>query len=326
MEGMRFVTNQATRLGITGIHDPQVDLDDLEAYQHLRNEGALNVRVYIAMYHHEETAQEDLTRFDAARSRFSDEWIKVGAVKLYIDGVPATHTAAMLEPYSDDPSSTGEAVYTQDEFNNIAARLDRMKFQIFTHSCGDRGDRMIFDAYENAMRENGRRDSRHRIEHTDLISQEDISRFRQLGVIAAMTPRYVALDDETSWAVLGPERMRAAEPWNSLDQAGAVLAFSSDWPVTEMNPLLGIYSAVNRSDDISPEQAISLEKAIQGYTINAAYASFEEHLKGLIEVGKLADIIILSDNLFEIPADKIKDVEVLLTIVGGKEVYRSEKF
>jgi len=128
-------------------------------------------------------------------------------------------------------------------------------------------------------------------------------------------------------AVAGPERMKLAFPWNSLDKAGTVLAFASDWMVAEMNPLLGIHTALNRGDDIyDPREAISLEKAIEGYTINAAYASFKENSKGSIEVGKLADIIVLSENLFEVPANKVKDVEVLLTVVGGKEVYRSDKF
>lgn len=327
IDGLKYVINQAIRFGITSIHDPQVDLQDLEAYQQLRNGGALNVRVYIALYHHKEVTEQDLIRFDEARSKFSDEWIKVGAIKLYIDGVPETHTAAMLEPYSDDPSKTGETVYTPDEFKKIVARLDKMKFQIFTHSCGDRGVRVIFDAYENTMRKNGRRDSRHRIEHVEVISQEDISRFKQLGVIADMMPRHAALPfDETYRIVLGPERVKMAFPWNSLDKADAVLAFSSDWPVAEMNPLLGIHTALTRGGNLSIEETITLEKAIKGYTINAAYASFEENIKGSIEVGKLADIIILSDNLFEIPPNKVKDVEVVLTIVGGKEVYRSNQF
>jgi len=327
IEGLKYVINQAIKFGITSIHDPQVDLEDLEAYQQLRNEDALNVRVYIALYHHKEITEEGLTRFDEARSKFYDEWIKVGAVKLYIDGVPETHTAAMLEPYSDDPSSTGETVYTPDEFQKITARLDKMGFQIFTHSCGDRGVRVIFDAYENAMRKNGRRDSRHRIEHVEVISQEDISRFKQLGVIADMMPRHAAPDfNGTYRIVLGLERVKRSFPWNSLGKAGAVLAFSSDWPVAEMNPFLAIHTAFTRGGELSPEEAISLEKAIEGYTINAAYASFEEDIKGSIEVGKLADLIILSDNLFEIPAEKIKEVEVLSTIVGGEEVYRSDRF
>jgi predicted amidohydrolase YtcJ len=326
VEGLRHTIDRAIRLGVTSIHDPQVDLEDLEAYQQIRNEGSLKVRVYIALYHHKETAEADLIRFGEARTRFSDEWIKVGATKLYIDGVPETHTAAMLEPYSDCPSSTGETVYTPEEIKKITAKLDKMGFQIFAHSCGDRGVRIILNAYENAMRKNGRRNSRHRIEHVEVISPEDISRFKQLGVIADMMPRHAAPPFGAWGTVLGPERLKTACPWNSLDKAGAILAFSSDWPVAEMNPLLGIHTALTRSGDAGPEQAISLEKAIEGYTINAAYASFEEDLKGSIEVGKLADIIILSHNLFEIPADKVKDVEVLLTVVGGKEVYRSGRF
>jgi len=146
-------------------------------------------------------------------------------------------------------------------------------------------------------------------------------------VIADMMPRHVVPAFEGIYSVVvGSERAKAAFPWNSLDKASAVLAFSSDWPVAEMNPILGIYTAITRGGYFGPQEAISLEKVIEGYTINAAYASFEEDSKGSIEVGKLADIIILSENLFEIPANKVTDVEVLLTIVGGKEVYRSDKF
>ncbi len=327
IEGLKYVINEATKFGITSIHDPQVDLEDLEAFQQLRNEDALDVRVYIALYHHKEMTERDLIRFGEARSKFCDEWIRVGAVKLYIDGVPETHTAAMLEPYSDDPSSTGETVYTSEEFKKITARLDEMKFQIFTHSCGDRGVRVILDAYENAMKKNGRRDSRHRIEHVEVVSQEDISRFKQLGVIADMMPRHASLEsDGTYRIVLGVERVKTSFPWNSLDKAGAVLAFSSDWPVAEKNPFVAMHTALTRGGELSPEEAVSLEKAIEGYTINAAYASFEEDIKGSIEVGKLADVIVLSHNLFEIPSVKVKDVGVLLTIVGGREVYRSDRF
>jgi len=336
LEGLKYAIEKATKLGITSIHDPLVDLEDLETYQQLRNESALNVRIYIALYHHKRTTEEDLLKFEEARSRFFDNWIKVGAVKLFIDGVPETHTAAMLEPYYDDPSSTGSTIYTPDEFNKVTARLDKMNFQIITHAIGDRGIRVVLDAYDKAQKENRNKNRRHRIEHVEIVTKEDIARFKQLSVIACMMPRHASIGSDVTYnvqppatysAIVGPEKIKLAFPWNSLDKAGAVLAFASDWTVAEMNPLLGIHTALNRGGDIyDPREAISLEKAIEGYTINAAYASFEEDIKGSIEVGKLADIIILSENLFEIPANKVKDVDILLTIVGGKEVYRSDKF
>jgi hypothetical protein len=185
---------------------------------------------------------------------------------------------------------------------------------------------VILDAYEDAIKKNRSKNRRHRIEHIEVVTKEDIPRFKQLGVIASMQPLHAA-GRESYCKALGTERLKGAFPWNSLDKAGAVLAFGSDWQVADMNPLLGIHSAVKREDImLDPKEAISLEKAIEGYTINAAYASFEEDIKGSIEIGKLADIIILSDNLFEISPGKIKDIKVLLTIVGGKEVYRSNEF
>jgi predicted amidohydrolase YtcJ len=336
LEGLKYAIEKATKLGITSIHDIMVDLKDLEIHQQLRDEGALNARIYAALYHSKRTTEQDLLKFEEARLRFFDNWIKVGAVKLFIDGVPETHTAAMLEPYYDDPSSTGATFYSQNELNKVTARLDKMNFQIITHAIGDRGIRMVLDAYEKAMKENRSKNRRHRIEHVEIVAREDIVRFKQLGLIACMMPRHASVGSDMTYnvqppgtygAVVGPERMKLAFPWNSLDKAGAVLAFASDWMVAEMNPLLGIHTALNRGDGIyDPGEAISLEKAIEGYTINAAYASFEEDIKGSIEVGKLADIIVLSENLFQIPANKVKDAEVLLTIVGAKEVYRSDKF
>ncbi len=326
LEGLKYAIEKAIRLGITSVHDIMVNLNDLKIHQQLRNEGALNARIYAVLYHHKRTTKEDLLKFEEARSKFSDEWIKVAAIKLFIDGIAETHTAAMVEPYCDAPSTSGSTFYTLDEFKKITARLDKMNFQICTHACGDRGVRVILDAYEDAIKKNRSKNRRHRIEHIEVVTKEDIPRFKQLGVIASMQPLHAA-GGESYCKALGTERLKGAFPWNSLDKAGAVLAFGSDWQVADMNPLLGIHSAVKREDImLDPKEAISLEKAIEGYTINAAYASFEEDIKGSIEIGKLADIIILSDNLFEIPIDKIKDIKVLLSIVGGKEVYRSNVF
>lgn len=327
VEGLKEIIGQATVYGITSVHDAQTDIKDIESLEQLRNDGALNVRVYNALYYTRETGEQDLVRFKEAKSRYSDEWIKAGAVKLFIDGVPESHTAAMLEAYSDDPAVKCEPKFTPERFNEIVEELDRMGFQCLIHACGDRGVRIALDACENALMRNGRRDSRHRIEHIEVISDRDIPRFKQLGVIASMQPEHMeSSPDSNYYRAVGEDRMRKAFRWRSLSRAGAILAFSSDWYVANLNPLIGMHKAVTRERGPGEDQKIPLEEAIEAYTINGAYASFEEDIKGSLEPGKLADIVILSDNLFEMPPNGIREVEVLMTILGGNEIYRSQKF
>lgn len=330
-EGLKLVIDDMVRWGVTGFHDVgAVDMDHLELYDRLRRSGELKTRVYVAMQYSRKKPLNQVEEFEKARSKHTDEWIKVGAVKLFIDGVEDSHTAAMLEPYADQPGSTGETIYPPEEFRRIIEELDRKGFQCITHSCGDRGVKVALDAYESAWRENGKRDSRHRIEHVEVVSREDIPRFASLGVIPSMQPLHAHLStapfDEAYGRALGPERLRRSFPWRSMVESGAKLAFSSDWPVADMNPFKGMHTAVTRGGLVGPENTIGLEDAIRGYTINAAYASFDEDLKGTIEVGKLADLIVLSDDLFELPAEELGRVQPVLTVVHGREVYRSERF
>ena len=327
LEGLRWIFRKLPKYGITSVHDAQSDFKTLAEYRKLREEGGLLARAYIA-YNYEKTAtEEDLLKL-SEMTKENDEWIRLGAIKLFIDGVLDSHTAAMLEPYTDDPSVSGETRYSPEQFKQIVTMLDGMGFQCMTHSCGDRGVRTVLDAYEAAAKANAPRERRHRIEHIEMLSEADVPRFKELGVIASMQPIHaVPVDDEALERAAGKERMGRSFPWRSLDEAGAVLAFSSDWSVADMNPLPGIQAAVTR--DWNPDfksQAVSLEKAIEAYTLNEAYASFEEDVKGSIEKGKLADFVVLSENLFDIDPEQMGDVEVLLTILGGREVYRSERF
>ncbi len=327
LEGLRWVFRQLPKYGITGVHDAQSDFKTLDEYSRLREEGGLLVRTYIAYNYDKNTTEEDLRKVADMAANSSDEWVRLGVVKLFIDGVLDSHTAAMLEPYSDDPSTNGKTLYTPDQFNDIVTTLDGMGFQCMTHSCGDRGVRVVLDAYEHAADGNAPRERRHRIEHIEMVSDADIPRFRKLGVIASMQPIHAVLGlDTTLERAAGPERMSKSFPWRSLDEAGAVLAFSSDWSVADMNPLAGIQAAVARDWGSGANQAVSLEKAIEAYTLNGAYASFEEKVKGSIEEDKLADFIVLSENLFEMDSKRIGDVEVLMTVVGGREAYLSERF
>ena len=329
--GIRDTLVQAARSGITTVIDPQSYLEDLPTYVKLEKNGDMPVRLQVALFHRRGTSQQTLDQFAEARTKYNDDRLRVAAVKLYIDDVIEPHTAAMLEPYADRPGTRGELDYPPDEFKDVVARIDKMKFQIFIHSIGDRGIRTALDAIEYAEKQNGPRDRRDELVHIECLNEQDIPRFKQLGVIACMQPRHCAPDITGQWAkAVGPQRWKYAWAFRSLKDAGATLAFASDWNVAEMEPVVGIYTALTRKGldgkpegGWVPEQTIDLETAIRGYTINGAYANFVEQNRGSITPGKYADLILLSDNLFEIPTDKIKDDKVVWTMVGGKEVWKA---
>jgi predicted amidohydrolase YtcJ len=327
----------ANHYGLVRVHaageppDTFGDFFDLDLFEQLRREGHLTVRFYVSrVIDPPELASEALASLENARNRYHDEWISVGAAKFFLDGVIEAHTAAMLSPYSDDPRISGSTLWAADKFNPAVAELDRRGFQIFTHAIGDRAVRLALDAYQRAELANGRRDARHRIEHIEIVSSEDIPRFASLNVIASMQPLH-AYPDAGVWSLhVGTEREKLGFAWNSLQKAGARLAFGSDWEVVTMNPWPGIQCAVTRQTDEGqpkggwiPEQRISVAQAIAGYTIGAAYAGHRETMEGSLEPGKLADLVIVSQNPFEIDPLRIGKTEVILTMVGGRVVYRS---
>ncbi|HEY6938874.1 MAG TPA: amidohydrolase [Terriglobales bacterium] len=328
--GVQWNMSQAVKAGITTIVDPQSYPEDLEIFEKLRGQGKLPARLQVALFHRRGTPEAMLHQFDEARRKYNDDRLRVAAVKLYIDDVIEPHTAALLEPYADRPNTRGQLDYPPQEFKQVVARLDRMKFQVFIHSIGDRGIRTALDAIEYAEKQNGPRDRRDELVHIECLNAKDISRFKQLGVIACMQPRHCAPDITGQWAkAVGPQRWKYAWAFRSLRDSGATLAFGSDWNVAEMEPLIGIYTALTRKGldgkpqgGWIPEQTIDLETAIRGYTINGAYANFIEQNRGSISPGKYADLVMISDDLFKIPADKIKDVKVEWTMVGGKEVWK----
>ncbi|HEX6504447.1 MAG TPA: amidohydrolase [Terriglobales bacterium] len=327
--GIQWNMSEAVKAGITTIVDPQSYLEDLDIYGRLRKQGKLPARLQVALFHRRGTTPAALQKFDEARKRYNDDWLRVAAVKLYIDDVIEPHTAALLAPYADRPNTRGELDYPPDEFKQVVERLDKMQFQVFIHSIGDRGIRTALDAIEYAEKQNGPRDRRHELIHIECLSAADIPRFKQLGVIACMQPRHCAPDITGQWAkAVGPQRWKYAWAFRSLRDSGATLAFASDWNVAEMEPLIGIYTALTRKgldgrpqNGWIPEQTIDLETAIRGYTINGAYANFMENNRGSITPGKYADMVLISENLFTIPADKIKDVKVEWTIIAGREAW-----
>jgi predicted amidohydrolase YtcJ len=305
--------------------EPQSGLDDLPLYQRAREDGVLPCRLIAALFHSPAAGRGELDAFEAARRRFDDDQLRVAPVKLYIDDVMEQHTAALFEPYADQPGTRGRTFYDPDAFAELVCELDARRFQVLIHAVGDRGVHVALDAIERACDVNGPRDARHQLVHVELLAPADLARFAELGVVACMQPRHCAADvGGSEWrAAVGPSRWPMAWPLRSLAQAGAPVAYSSDWNVAEMDPLLGIYTALTRrdlagGDPFVPEQAVDLATAIAAYTVGGAFANFCEQHRGRLSPGKAADLIALSDNLFGLPPEQVKDCQVELTMVGGR--------
>ena len=290
--------------GVTAVHD-MAGWGDLTVYRRARAADRLRTRVYLSVPLDGWQALRDTV---AARGR-GDAWLRIGGLKGFVDGSLGSHTAAFHEPFTDAPG-------------------DRGLLQVMVHAIGDRANGLLLDLYERVGAENGPRDRRFRIEHAQHIAPADIPRFAELGVIPAMQP-YHAIDDGR-WAekVIGPERARTTYAFRSLLDAGASPAFGSDWFVAPPTPLEGIYAAVTRRtlddahpDGWVPEEKITVAEALRGYTRDAARAGFAEGELGTLEPGKLADLVVLDRNLFQIPPDQIRDVGVTATIVGGRVVH-----
>ena len=325
---------EANRNGLVRVHSAGGDFEEFELYDELRGGGALTVRMYIAYFLNPPALKpETIETIEEARRRFNDEWLSAGAVKTMLDGVVESHTAAMLAPYADDRGVSGKMFWEADKYKQSVAELNRRGFQIFTHAIGDAAVRLALDAYEQAPQANGSRDARPRIEHIETISSADISRFGRLGVIASFQPLHAYPDEDTLnvWVRnVGPERETRAFAWRSVASGGGRLAFGSDWPVVTLNPWAGLQNAVTRQDVQGlppggwvPEQRLRMAEAIEAYTLGAAIAGRREKTEGSIEPGKLADLVIVSQNLFEIDPHAVRRTTVLLTMVGGKTVYQA---
>nr|WP_260408255.1 amidohydrolase [Planomonospora venezuelensis] len=322
--------DMATGYGITTIVEPQNSLDDLALFERARAEGRLRSRVIAALFHPRGTGRAELAEF-AAAARGGDEWLRAGPLKLYIDDVVEPHTAALLEPYCGH-AHRGETFYPPEEFARLLAELDAAGFQAFVHATGDRGIRTVLDAVEHARRVNGPRDARHQVVHVECLDPADVPRFAELGVVACMQPRHCSPDiagPGHDWAeAVGPGRWAKAWPMRSLHEAGAVLAFSSDWNVAEMDPMIGIYTAVTRRGLAGgpawvPEETVDLETAVRAYTLGSAHANFCDHDRGSLTAGKLADLVILSEDLFGIPVERIPHVRAETVIVDGRVVHEA---
>jgi predicted amidohydrolase YtcJ len=334
--GMRLANqNGLTRVHAAGGHFESNDFDEFDLYDELRRHGDLTLRMYIAYFlDPPELRPQDLEAIEAARQKYSGDWLAGGVVKLRLDGVVESHTAAMLDPYSDDPSVKGTLFWDPEKYKSAVLELDRRGLQLFTHAVGDDAVRIALDAYENAERVNHTSDQRHRVEHIETITSADIPRFGKLGVIASMQPLHAYPDADTLGVWMqnaGPDRGSRAWPWHSIAAGGGRLAFGSDWNVVTLNPWEGLQNAVTRqtvegmpAEGFLPQERISLDQAIEAYTLGAAFAGRREITEGSLESGKLADLLIVSQNVFEIDPHKIAETKVLTTIVGGRVVYQSD--
>ncbi|GGV18574.1 hypothetical protein GCM10010495_36660 [Kitasatospora herbaricolor] len=326
--------DMAARYGITTVVEPQNSLDDLALFERAAAEGRLRSRLVAALFHPRGTTAAELAEFAELSRRYTSDRLRVGPLKLYIDDVVEPHTAALLEPYAGHHSHRGETFYPPEEFAEVLAGLDAAGFQAFVHATGDRGIRTVLDAVEHARRVNGPRDARHQVVHVECLDPADVPRFAELGVVACMQPRHCSPDiagPGRDWArAVGEQRWTKAWPMRSLQRAGAVLALSSDWNVAEMDPLVGLYTAVTRrglagGDAWMPQETLDLATAVRGYTLGSAYANFLDDELGSLAPGKLADLVLLSDDLFALDPKAILDARVELSVVGGEVVHRADR-
>lgn len=330
LEAMKLGIELAHQFGVTSVHEAGVGERELQLFQTLIDAKEFPLRMHVALEVQAGMTEDDADRFEGMRKRYTDQ--NISAVKIYSDGVIESHTASLISPYANSVSR-GRLEYSVEEMNRLISMFDRRGWQWMIHATGDGGIRTAIDALELAQMENPKpaRGRRHRIEHIESISAEDIPRFGELGLIASMQPYHANPNQNLFqvWAAnLGPERASRAWCWNRLRKGGAVLAFGSDWPVVSLEPRIGIHTALTRQtldgeppSGFIPEECLPLEQVLEAYTSGAAFAEFEELQKGKLAPGFLADMVVWNQDLAKLAPAKVKDTSVRLTIFNGKIVY-----
>lgn len=326
MEYLQAATDYAASLGVTSVQDMSAGTD-VSVYQAMLRQGKLKTRVYAV------SPLADWQRWEKAgvTYAFGDSMLRVGGLKGFIDGSLGSTTAWFYQPYLDAPNTTGLPIIEPSAALPIVRDADKNGLQIMIHAIGDRGNDEVLKIFESVEKENGARERRFRVEHAQHLNDGLIKRFASQKVIASMQPYHAIDDGRWAYKRLDEKRLKGTYAFRSLLDAGANLAFGTDWYVAPLNPMLGIYAAVTRRtlDDKNPngwipEQKITVEEAVRAYTVGSAYAEFQENAKGTLTVGKLADFVVLSDDIFAVNPVEIRNAKVLTTVVDGKIVYQAK--
>lgn len=329
-QGYLLAMKEAREYGVTSLQN--AGETDFDPYDRLQREGLLTCRIDIGEPLTADTSV--LLKYREKEKKYPKDgnWIRFGYLKSFADGSMGSSTALMFEPYTDNPSNMGLAMHTYEDLEKMVVTADKMGFQIGIHAIGDKANNWILNAFEKAIEVNGKRDSRHRDEHTQTLRLSDIPRFALLGVIPSMQPTHCISDKLFYEKRVGYERCRGTYAWRSLLSSGAILAFGTDYQVEPLNPMEGLYAAVTRKDRQGeegvgwfPEQKLTMEEAIKCYTLGSAYAQFMDDRKGMLKQGYFADIVITDKDLLTIPENQIMTTKVDFTIVGGKVVFESGK-
>ena len=323
--GIELVLQNVAKNGVTSVQDNS-DWEDFQVYKQIKDEGKLTVR--ITEWLPFSLPLNDLQNL-RAQGGTSDPWLKTGALKAVTDGALGSRTAALLEPYSDEPSTSGIFTFDPDKLRAMAIERDKAGFQLNFHAIGDRANRISLDVFEAVVKANGARDRRDRIEHAQVVEPMDFVRFAQLKVIASMQPSHQTTDMRWAEDRIGPERIKGAYAWATMLKNGVRLAFGTDYSVEPISPFRGLYACVTRErpdggprNGWGPQEKISLGDCIRAYTSGSAYAQFEEGKKGELKQGEYADFVILSNDLTKVPPAQFTKTRVLRTVVGGRTVYQ----
>ncbi len=316
--------------GLTGMHDAGASRSAIDMFEQMAQVGELNLRLYV-MIGDDSAALKHYMAL-GPRSALYNGQVWVRAIKLYADGAMGSRGAALLEPYNDDPNNTGLLLSAPAHIRDVAERALKTGFQVNTHAIGDRGNRVVLDAYEAALRTTPTADHRFRVEHAQTLNADDIPRFAQLGVIPSMQASHQTSDMYWIGKRLGPTRLLGAYAWRSLINSGVIIPNGSDFPVEQVNPLISYHAAIARQDANDwpaggwlPEQRMTREEALRSMTLWPAQAAFQEKELGSLTIGKYADFVLLDQDIMRVPAELVLRTKVISTYVGGKEVFRASR-
>ncbi len=336
LEGLKKALKLANSYGITSMVEANADDVKLDVYREMEQSGSLTAHITASLWCEPRLGASQVETLCSRRARYQSRRINTDSVKLFVDGVMETHTAALLKPYCDRPGNSGPLLVEPEPLAKLVTAFDGKGFQVHVHAIGDRAVRVTLDAFERAYQVNKREDARHHIAHLELLDCEDIPRFHTLGVIANIQPFWATRDiyiTTMTMPILGERRSRWLYPFGSLAKNGAVLVAGSDWSVSSMNPLDAMEVAVTRRQCGKPqeeplciEEALDLKQILKAYTINGAYVRHQEKITGSIEPGKASDLIVLDRNIFKVKPEEIHTAKVLLTLVDGKPVFVHDSF